>query len=140
MDRRFISDKQFLKPNSKSNNRCVTETDCANPKCRWVCKAKECAQKSRPVCDKPVCKVECEAYKPSLNDCKIQCPAPSCRTICKKLECGYSCFNECTKIPCKYVCEKKIPKCKATCDPPKCNLDYELPKNCPRPICNMVCD
>ena len=37
MDRRFISDKQFLKPNSKSNDRCVTETD-AKSKCRWICK------------------------------------------------------------------------------------------------------
>ena len=140
MDRRFISNEHFIKPNSKSNDRCVTETDCANPKCRWVCKAPECVQTSKPRCDMPVCRVECEPYRPSLDDCKIQCPAPSCRTICKKLECGYSCYNECTKVPCKYICPEKVPKCKTTCEKPKCNLDYELPKNCPKPICNMICD
>ncbi len=140
MDRRFISNEHFIKPNSKSNDRCVTETDCANPKCRWVCKAPECVQTSKPKCDMPVCKVLCEPHRPSLDDCKIQCPAPSCRTVCKKLECGYSCFNQCTKVPCKYICPEKVPKCKTTCEKPKCNLDYELPKNCPKPICNMICD
>lgn len=106
------------------------------PKCMYECDDPICEADYSIFCEPPKCEI---LFTNGTNLNRIK---PKCRTTCidqKKLNCTSFvencplCETHCDRPPC-------FPNCNIACERPSCGWHYSLPKNCRKPICQLVCE
>lgn len=103
--------------------------------CRWACDDPVCHSTCVPVCERPVCEVQCNTTAPSRcshSTCVVQCPrdqlwdesCPMCETVCSPLpSVCHGCTVLCEPTNCAWRCTQGVcakPECQLQCESPAC--------------------
>ncbi len=111
-----------------------------HPQCRYTCDDPICNASCVPKCNPPICEIQCDT-----NSSYIQCYPPSCHVRCPPDMCESDACPQCETVCDPPYCfdrqtYQRYEGCQNLCEATNCTWQCSKPTNCPKPICELMCE